>query len=271
MLKVFRAFSLSLLCLALQHLLCIICWKCYALILQNPNKKQLTKLLFHLNWLFAILPSYSLSLLFNAFLWQSNSESEIYFVWYKVPLPAPKSSPQGQARRWTCLAADVFPCYTMQLNVFWGIGGEKEGGVRFPTHGKKVMKCAFAAMIFVSADSMPCSLCCETYNHSLLASLHSTGLHLRIGVLVIELHNRWRKSSRSSQALRRWSSLCFAAACFLSHPTVHSKLCMSNGSSSLAVHRWLVACENFLKSLAKGLMLVAIMLHPLRICGLHLR
>lgn len=159
----------------------------------------------------------------------------------------------------------------MQLNVFWGIGGEKEGGVRFSTHGKKVMKCAFTAMIFVSADSMPCSLCCETYNHSLLASLHSTGLHLRIGVLVIELHNRWRKSSRSSQALRRWSSLCFAAACFLSHPTVHSKLCMSNGSSSLAVHRWLVACENFLKSLAKGLVLVAIMLHPLRICGLHLR
>lgn len=147
------------------------CWKCNALILQNPNKKQLTKLFFLLNRFFAILPSYSLSLSFNGFLWQSNSKSAICFVWYKVPLPVPKG--KGEVLLpWTCLVDEVFPCYTMQLNVFWGIGGEKEGGVSFSTHGKSDEMC------FHSNDFRLCRFnACETYNHGLLASLHSAGLH----------------------------------------------------------------------------------------------
>lgn len=63
----------------------------------------------------------------------------------------------------------------MQLNVFWGIGGEEAGGVRISAHGKKVVKCAFTAMISIAAVSMPYSLCCETYNPSLLASLYRPG------------------------------------------------------------------------------------------------
>lgn len=179
----------------------------------------------------------------------------------------PKALPKGKGE--DPLAVDLscrlsFSLLYNAVECLLGYQGEKEGGVSFSTHGKKVMKCAFTAMIFVSADSMPCSLCCETYNHSLRASLHSTGLHLRVGILVVELHNRWKKGSRSSQILRRCSSLCCAAACFLSCPTVHSKQWMSHCNSSLAAHRWLTACENLLKSLAEGRMFVTIMLHSLR-------
>lgn len=90
----------------------------------------------------------------------------------------PKALPKGEGEALllrTCLADEVFPCYTMQLNVFWGIGGEEAGGVRISTNGKKVVKCAFTAMISISAVSMPYSLCCETYHPSLLASLHRPG------------------------------------------------------------------------------------------------
>jgi len=66
----------------------------------------------------------------------------------------PKALPEGEGEvllQWTCLADDVFPCYAMQLNVFWGIGVEEAGGVRISTHGKQVIKCAFTAMISISA------------------------------------------------------------------------------------------------------------------------
>lgn len=56
----------------------------------------------------------------------------------------------------------------MQLNVFWGTGGEETGGVRISTPGKKVMKCALTEMISISSVSVPYSLCCVAYNPSLL-------------------------------------------------------------------------------------------------------
>lgn len=195
-------------------------------------------------------------------------------MWYKVPLPVPKSSPQEQGRtpapmdlscRWSfSLLHNTVEC----LLGYWG--WERRRCKLFHSWYESDEIC-FQQQWFSSADSMPCSLCCETYNHSLLASLHSTGLHLHIGVLVVELHNRWKTISRSSQTLRRWSSLWCADAYFLSCPMVHSKQCMSHCSSTLVVHRWLAAWENLLKGLSRDLMLVAIMLHCLRICGMHFR
>lgn len=63
----------------------------------------------------------------------------------------------------------------MQLNVFWGIGGEEIGGVRISTLGKKVMKYALTAMISISSVSVPYSLCYVAYNLSRLALLHRAG------------------------------------------------------------------------------------------------
>lgn len=98
------------------------------------------------------------------FLWQSNSEAAICFVWHKGPLPLPKNSPKGWRRALllgNCIADSFFACYVMQLNVFWGTGGEATGAVRISTHGKQMTICALTVMISISAVSMPYSLLCS--------------------------------------------------------------------------------------------------------------
>lgn len=133
---------------------------------QTKNNPQNCSLI-STDCLSAIRPSYSLSLSFKASAFYDNLTQKQQFALCgaKLLCLCSKSLPKCEEVAllpWTCLADGVFPCYTMQLNVIQGIGGEEEGGVRISTHGKKVMKCAFTAMISISAVSMPYSLCCET-------------------------------------------------------------------------------------------------------------
>lgn len=93
----------------------------------------------------------------------------------------------------------------MQLNVFWGIGGEEIGGVRISTPGKKVMKCTLTAMISISSVSMPYSLCYTPYNLSLLALLHRAGCTGLLASWSFGWITQQMKLRRNLGAIKHWA------------------------------------------------------------------
>lgn len=93
----------------------------------------------------------------------------------------------------------------MQLNVFWGTGGEEIGGVRISTLGKKVMKCALTAMISISSVSVPYSLCYVAYNLSRLAPLHRAGCTSLLASWSFSWITQEMKLRRNLGAIKHWA------------------------------------------------------------------